>query len=80
MCERVYVIYFAIHTDMLRNQTQRKKYIVIIVVCILINRNGSQLVEESSVVSRSPRLIKAHFCNSQRFKTCGDNTTSFIHT
>jgi hypothetical protein len=40
------------------------EYIVIIIVCLFINRNGSQVVEESLVVSECPRLIKARFCNS----------------
>jgi len=35
MCERVFVINVSIHTDMLRNQTQEKTYIVIVAVCVL---------------------------------------------
>jgi hypothetical protein len=58
-----------------KSDSEKKTYTAIVVVCILINRNGSQVVEESLVVSQCPRLIKAHFCNSQRFKKCRDNIT-----
>ena len=63
-----------------KSYSEKETYIVIVVVCVLINRNGSQMVEESLVVSQCPSLIKAHFCNSQRFEKCSDNITSFVRT
>ena len=70
MYDRAYLICVPIHTDMLESQTRggKKTCIVIVFVCLLINRHGSQVVEESLVVSECPRLI--NLSKPSGFSTC----------